>query len=116
MIKPTKLVNITSSIQSTELSKPLALASRATHTSSAMLRTNRTAINTKNPPQQANEPAAAAAASASLGVRLCAKRGRTNRINRERETPDRITLAYQFVCQAVNWLLPLLADKGCADG
>ena len=62
MIKPSKLVNRTRIIQMTALSIPRALASRATHTNSAMFKT-KTAMGMKISDPQRAHPAADAAGS-----------------------------------------------------
>src|SRR6185312_1573716 len=62
MMRPMKLVNNTSNIHKTELSMPRALASRATHTSSAIFRANITMGIAMKVPQQP-QPARLAAGS-----------------------------------------------------
>jgi hypothetical protein len=58
-IRPITLVNITRIIHSTELSIPRALASRATHTNSAMFKTKKITGIMRIEEQTAHPPAAA---------------------------------------------------------
>lgn len=70
--RPITLVNITSAIQSTELSIPLDFASRATQTSRAMLTTKMPTTRRVMPPIPAPQvPQAAHAPASALGGWVC---------------------------------------------